>query len=159
MPAPVANEVGLTLTLPNGITLSGLHPGNIDLLGAIMRAVVMRPRYLRPALTMPQIYLYRAPIDFRKQAPRGAGRAATGAQPFTGALYAFTNRRRNKIKCLMWEDNGFVLYYKALAEEKFKWPSSADELLSLSSEQINWLLDGYDISLMQGHKTLHYETL
>lgn len=78
---------------------------------------------------------------------------------FTGALYAFTNRRRNKIKCLMWEDNGFVLYYKALAEEKFKWPSSADELLSLSSEQINWLLDGYDISLMQGHKTLHYETL
>ncbi|UDN25704.1 IS66 family insertion sequence element accessory protein TnpB [Aeromonas caviae] len=82
-----------------------------------------------------------------------------GHNPFTGALYAFTNRRRNKIKCLMWEDNGFVLYYKALAEEKFKWPSSADELLSLSSEQINWLLDGYDISLMQGHKTLHYETL
>ena len=28
----------------------------------------MRPRYLRPALTLPQIYLYRAPIDFRKQA-------------------------------------------------------------------------------------------
>ena len=28
----------------------------------------MRPRYLRPALTMPQIYLYRAPSDFRKQA-------------------------------------------------------------------------------------------
>ena len=43
-----------------------------------------------------------------------------GHNPFTGALYAFTNRQRNKIKCLMWEDNGFVLYYKALAEEKFK---------------------------------------
>ena len=37
MPAPVATEVGLMLTLPNGITLSGLHLGNIDLLGAIMR--------------------------------------------------------------------------------------------------------------------------
>ena len=37
MPAPVATEGGLTLTLPNGIILSGLHPGNIDLLGAIMR--------------------------------------------------------------------------------------------------------------------------
>ncbi|WP_270670566.1 IS66 family insertion sequence element accessory protein TnpA [Aeromonas sp. QDB04] len=37
MPAPVGTEVGLTLTLPNGITLSGLHPGNIALLGAIMR--------------------------------------------------------------------------------------------------------------------------
>ncbi len=111
----------------------------------------MRPRYLRPALTMPQIYLYRAPIDFRKQAHGLAAlvEQQLGHNPFTGALYAFTNRR----------DNGFVLYYKALAEEKFKWPSSADELLSLSSEQINWLLDGYDISLMQGHKTLHYETL
>ena len=52
----------------------------------------MRPRYLRPALTMPQIYLYRAPIDFRKQA---YGLAALveqqlGHNPFTGALYAFT---------------------------------------------------------------------
>ena len=105
--------------------------------------------------------LYRAPIDFRKQAHGLAAlvEQQLGHNPFTGALYAFTDRRRNKIKCLMWEDNGFVLYYKALAEEKFKWPSSADELLSLSSEQINWLLDGYDISLMQGHKTLHYETL
>ena len=36
--------------------------------------------------------------------------------PFDGALYAFTNRRRDKIKCLYWEDNGFVLYYKSLAE-------------------------------------------
>ncbi|MFB2841865.1 IS66 family insertion sequence element accessory protein TnpB [Aeromonas jandaei] len=121
----------------------------------------MHPHYLRPALTLPQIYLYRAPVDFRKQVN---GLAALieqqfGHSPFCGALYAFTNRRRNKIKCLMWEDNGFVLYYKALAEETFKWPSPADELLSLSAEQINWLLDGYDISLMKGHKKLHYETL
>lgn len=64
-----------------------------------------------------------------------------GHNPFSGALYAFTNRQRNKIKCVMWEDNGFVMYYKALAEEKFKWPKPADELLSLTGEQINWLLD------------------
>ena len=121
----------------------------------------MRPSYLRPALTLPQIYLYRAPIDFRKQVNGLAAlvEQQLGHNPFSGALYAFTNRQRNKIKCLMWEDNGFVLYYKALAEEKFKWPSPADELLSLSAEQINWLLDGYDISLMKGHKKLHYETL
>ena len=59
----------------------------------------------------------------------------------------------------MWEDNGFVMYYKALAEEKFKWPKPADELLPLTGEQINWLLDGYDISLFSGHKTLHYDSL
>ncbi|MGL6604287.1 IS66 family insertion sequence element accessory protein TnpB, partial [Aeromonas hydrophila] len=53
----------------------------------------MRPRYLRPALTMPQIYLYRAPIDFRKQAHGLAAlvEQQLGHNPFTGALYAFTN--------------------------------------------------------------------
>lgn len=121
----------------------------------------MKPRYLRPSRSMPEIYLYREPIDFRKQANGLAVliEQELGQSPFTGALYAFTNRQRNKIKCLMWEDNGFILYYKALAEEKFKWPSPADELMPLTGEQINWLLDGYDISLLQGHKTLHYEVV
>ncbi|QSR34333.1 transposase [Marinobacterium iners] len=121
----------------------------------------MKPRYLRPSRSMPEIYLYREPIDFRKQANGLAVliEQELGRSPFTGALYAFTNRQRNKIKCLMWEDNGFILYYKALAEEKFKWPSPADELMPLTGEQINWLLDGYDISLLQGHKTLHYEAV
>ena len=121
----------------------------------------MKPRYLRPSRSMPEIYLYREPIDFRKQANGLAVliEQELGYSPFTGALYGFTNRQRNKIKCLMWEDNGFILYYKALAEETFKWPSPADELMPLTGEQINWLLDGYDISLLQGHKTLHYEAV
>ncbi|MBB3061483.1 IS66 family insertion sequence element accessory protein TnpB [Microbulbifer rhizosphaerae] len=98
----------------------------------------MPPRYLRPALETPQIYLYQAPVDFRKQANGLAAliEQELGQSPFTGALYAFTNRHYNKIKCLMWEDNGFVLYYKSLAEEKFKWPSLSDDLLPLTGEQI-----------------------
>ena len=121
----------------------------------------MKTRYLRPSYQLPEIYLYREPIDFRKQSNGLAllVELELGHSPFCGALYAFTNRQRNKIKCLMWEDNGFVLYYKALAEEKFKWPSPADELMSLTGEQINWLLDGYDISLLKGHKTLHYDAV
>jgi len=121
----------------------------------------MRKRYLRPAYDLPEIYLYRAPIDFRKQANGLAlmVEQELGHSPFSGALYAFTNRQRNKIKCLMWEDNGFVLYYKALAEEKFKWPSRSDELMPLTGEQINWLLDGYDISLLKGHKPLQYSAV
>lgn len=82
-----------------------------------------------------------------------------GLNLFDGGLYAFTNRQRNKIKLLFWEDNGFVLYYKALAEEKFRWPRPADEVIALSGEQITWLLDGYDISLMQGHRKLRYKAL
>ena len=99
----------------------------------------MRHRYLRPSLSLPEIYLYRAPVDFRKQAQGLAVlvEQELGHNPFTGALYAFTNRHRNKIKCLMWEDNGFVLYYKSLAEEKFKWPKASDELMSLTGMVIS----------------------
>jgi len=121
----------------------------------------MGNHYLRPAREMPQIFLYRLPIDFRKQVNGLAllVEQQLGHNPFSGALYAFTNRQHNKIKCLMWEANGFVLYYKALAEERFKWPGPSQELLSLSGEQINWLLDGYDITLLQGHKMLQYESV
>ena len=119
-----------------------------------MSAVIMRP-----ASTLPQVFIYRQPVDFRKSF-RGLAAIVEnelGHNPFEGHLYAFTNRRRNKIKCLFWEDNGFVLYYKSLAEEKFKWPKGDDEVLTLNGQQMNWLLDGYDISAMKGHKKLHYE--
>jgi len=118
-------------------------------------------RAFRPAETMPSIFLYRDPVDFRKSF-RGLAAIVEqelGHDPFAGGFYAFTNRQRTKIKCLYWEDNGFVLYYKSLAEERFHWPRPEDELILLTGQQINWLLDGYDISVMKGHKKLHYEAL
>lgn len=121
----------------------------------------MRKRYLRPALDIPNIYLYRDPVDFRKQTNGLAAlvELELGCNPFDGSLYVFSNRRRDKIKCLLWEDNGFILYYKALAEERFRWPGWHEDVISLNGEQINWLLDGYDLSLMRGHKILHYQSV
>ena len=118
-------------------------------------------RHLRPSYGTPRIYLYREPVDFRKSF-RGLAAIVEqelGHNPFEGALYAFTNRRHDKIKLLFWEDNGFVLYYKSLAEERFRWPRADEEVMSLTGEQINWLLDGYDIGLMKGHRKLDYEAL
>lgn len=116
---------------------------------------------IRPSLNLPQVWLYLKPVDFRKSF---SGLSAIvecelGHNPFTGTLYVFTNRRRNKIKCLFWDDAGFVLYYKSLSEEKFKWPKGKNDLMSITGQQINWLLDGYDISVMKPHKKLHYETV
>ncbi len=116
---------------------------------------------MRPSNTLTEIFIYRDPIDFRKS-HRGLAaiiELELGHNPFAGNLYAFTNRQRNKIKCLFWEDNGFVLYYKSLAEEKFKWPKRTEELLIVTGEQINWLLDSYDIMQMKAHKKLHYESV
>ena len=118
-------------------------------------------RYFRPAPETPQIFLYRDPVDFRKASQGLAAivERELGHNVFEGALYAFTNRGRNKIKCLFWEDNGFVLYYKALAEEKFRWPRRGGAVISLTGQQINWLLDGYDITLLNGHRKLQYESV
>jgi len=116
---------------------------------------------MRPSTALTEVYLYRQPIDFRKS-HRGLSalvECELGHNPFAGHLYAFTNKRRKKIKCLFWENNGFVLYYKALVEEKFKWPQGEDDTVILSGQQLNWLLDGLDIDAMKGHKKLHYESV
>ena len=119
----------------------------------------MKQPVMRPSVELPQVYLYRDPVDFRKSF-KGLAilvEQELGHDPFEGYLYAFTNRQRNKIKCLFWEDNGFVLYYKSLTEDKFRWPKKTDELVTLTGQQLNWLLDGYDISLMKPHKKRHYD--
>lgn len=115
---------------------------------------------MRPSRQLSQVFLYRQPIDFRKSFNGLAAivERELGHNVFDGKLYAFTNKRRNKIKCLFWERNGFVLYYKSLTEEKFKWPKPGDDLITLNGEQLNWLLDGYDLNVMTPHKKLHYES-
>ena len=53
----------------------------------------------RPSPAMPAIYLYRDPVDFRKSF-RGLAAIVEqelGHNPFDGGLYAFTNRRRNRV--------------------------------------------------------------
>ena len=118
-------------------------------------------RVMRPAMGLTQIYLYQKPVDFRKSflGLSAIVECELGHNPFEGHLYAFTNKRRNKIKCLFWENNGFVLYYKSLEEDKFIWPKGENETVTLTGQQINWLLDGYDISAMKGHKKLHYDAV
>jgi len=121
----------------------------------------MNPRYaLRPSAHIPKIYLYRASVDFRKS-HRGLAAIVElelGHDPFSGVLYVFRNKAFNKLKVLFWENNGFVLYYKSLAEEKFHWPDANTTLFELNGEQLNWLMDGYDITRMTPHKVLTYES-
>ena len=121
----------------------------------------MKPRTLRPNVALPRVLLYRQPVDFRKS-HRGLSAIVEmelGHDAFSGVVYVFINRARNKLKLLFWEDNGFVLYYKSLAEERFHWPGPGDALMTINGEQLNWLLDGYDITQMTPHKVLRYEAV
>lgn len=65
--------------------------------------------------------------------------------------------RRNKVKLLTWERSGFVLWYKRLERDKFHWPRRAAEaVLTLTVEELNLLLDGYDVWRMKPHEVPHF---
>ncbi|WP_257281106.1 MULTISPECIES: IS66 family insertion sequence element accessory protein TnpB [unclassified Endozoicomonas] len=81
-----------------------------------------------------------------------------GQSPFSQTLYVFCHRKRDKIKLLCWERNGFVLWYKRLEKFRFKWPGNeAPE--AINGDLLNQLLDGYDIRPKAPHPTLEYTTL
>lgn len=119
-------------------------------------------RMLRPDRSIERVYLHRAPIDMRKQMDGLAilAKEAMRLDPFSGSLFVFVNRRHNKLKMLMWERNGFIVWYKRLERDRFAWPRRIDEtVLSLTGEQLNWLLDGYDVWRMKGHEALRFSAL
>ena len=75
--------------------------------------------------------------------------------PFELALYVFINRKRDKLKILYWEKNGFCLWYKSLQQERFKWLSSrVASTVTLSSEELTWLIEGFDLWRNKPHQTM-----
>jgi hypothetical protein len=57
-----------------------------------------------------RVYLHCAPVDMRRQRNGLAAlaRAVIGDEVFSGALFCFIGRRRDKLKILYWHRNGFV---------------------------------------------------
>jgi transposase len=97
-----------------------------------------------------QVYLHREPIDMRKGRNGLAAlvREAMGQDPFApSALYVFIGRRYDALRILGWDRNGYAIWSKKIeSDEKFHWPRVVqDNVVTLTSEQLNWLLDGYDV--------------
>jgi transposase len=76
---------------------------------------------------------------------------------FSGNLYAFCNRRRDIIKVLFWDKNGFCIWHKRLEKDRFRWPESQQEVINIDSRQMTWLLAGLDIDM--AHKPLPYSKI
>ena len=62
--------------------------------------------------------------------------------PFKGALFGFCNRKRDLIKLLYWDRNGFALWMKRLEKDHFPWPNTQDSRLDITGRELRWLLDG-----------------
>jgi transposase len=97
-----------------------------------------------------KVYLHREPIDMRRGRNGLAALVREGMQedPFAAqALYVFIGRRYDALKILSWDRNGFAVWWKKIeSDEKFRWPRMLeDDVVTLTAEQLNWLLDGYDV--------------
>lgn len=71
-----------------------------------------------------------------------------GGDPFTGHLWVFLSRRRDRVKILSWDRGGFVLWCKRLERGRFAFPSAlqAGQTVELDVAQLAMLLDGVDYS-------------
>lgn len=80
-----------------------------------------------------------------------------GMNAFANAVFVFGNRRRDRIKILGWDRNGFWLLQKRLEEARFIWPRKDSPIIDLSVQQLHWLLEGIDLAAMRGHAAVIYQ--
>jgi len=109
-----------------------------------------------------KLYLAMTPVDMRKAVNGLSALVSTALcqDPQSGHLFIFYNRSRNKIKCLLWDKNGFVLYYKRLEKGKFKLPRFASaECAIMTSTEFQWLLAGLDFTALQNQPNLQLNRL
>src|ERR1700756_3101415 len=106
-----------------------------------------------------KVYLHREPIDFRAGINTLAALVAESMQldPLARAVYAFHNRKCDRIKLLLYERTGFWLMLRRLEEDHFVWPRRHQEVIELTTQQLHWLLDGIDIDALRRHPARHYE--
>ena len=92
------------------------------------------------------IWLYPAPVDFRKQIDGLAILVADqlSLNPLSGQLFIFRNRQGNKIKLLWYDKNGFWLCYKRLEKGRLQFPALNEAVMELTRDQLSWLLSGLD---------------
>ena len=62
-----------------------------------------------------------------------------------GSILLFCGKRNDRIKALVFEGDGFLLMYKRLANGKYKWPRSGEEVRNITEQQYRWLMEGLAI--------------
>ena len=69
------------------------------------------------------------------------------ADPLSGALFAFCNRRGDKLKVLYYDGQGLCLWYKRLERGRFRIPTGEGDAVELSARELALLLDGLEVGL------------
>lgn len=73
-----------------------------------------------------------------------------GENPLSGDVFVFIGKRRNQIRLLQWDRDGFALYIKKLEQGTFEWPEG-DQIV-LRSGQLTLLMEGVMLKSVRLHK-------
>jgi transposase len=105
-----------------------------------------------------QIWIYRKAVDFRRSLDGLSSLVKIEIQrnPQEG-IYLFYNRHHDKVKCLSWHKNGFILLYKRLEQGKFEFKfNKTDGAMEITIQELSWLLAGLPWKKMKDWKELDY---
>lgn len=94
-----------------------------------------------------QVYLVTGYTDLRKSIDGLAVivQGQLNMDPYSKALFLFCGRKCDRIKGLLWEEDGFLMLYKRLDNGRFQWPRNEKEALRLTPQQTRWLLEGLSV--------------
>ncbi|NUO82318.1 IS66 family insertion sequence element accessory protein TnpB [candidate division KSB1 bacterium] len=112
---------------------------------------------MMPLASTLRFFLYAHATDMRKsfEGLSGLVTSALTRDPTSGDVYVFLNRRRDRMKLLLWDRSGFWLFYKRLEQGTFQLPSNLAEQTSLELryDELLLILEGIDLtSIKRRHR-------
>jgi transposase len=108
-----------------------------------------------------KVFLASQPIDMRKsyQGLSVLAEQTLRQDPFSGHLFVFYNKRRDRLKILYWHMNGFCILQKRLEKGRFQISVSQNPTMGISSYQLQGLIQGIDWEKIPEPKTASYRYL
>jgi transposase len=99
-------------------------------------------------------HIYQPATDMRKgfDGLCGIVTEAMGMNPLDGSVYIFINRRKNRMKILVWDTHGFILYYKRLERGTFELPATSNEKMCISWEVLMLMIRGISLQKITHRK-------
>ena len=78
-----------------------------------------------------------------------------------GSVFIFLNKKHNQVKLLLWEGDGFALYYKRLEKGTYELPAGDDKngSISISSEQLQLILQGISLKSVRRRKRYQHREI
>lgn len=99
-------------------------------------------------------FLYRGATDMRKgfNGLSGLVREHISHELLSGDVFIFLNKRRDRVKLLVWDRNGFIVWYKVLEKGTFELPAAENDTLEMSWTDIQLFLEGIEIKSVKRRK-------